>query len=146
MSAARGWPRSGTRSTNSTRGHRGCRDGRVIGLVLLPRKPNTELMREREGGRVVAPPQRTAGLSIKRNSRRKPALRGRQISESLLREQHVIRIHADSDLRIPPGNRLEALKGDRRGAFSIRINEQYRICFRWTERGARDVEIVDYHR
>ena len=49
------------------------------------------------------------------------------------------------DLRIPPSNRLEALKGDRRGQHSIRINEQYRICFIWTETGPRDVEIVDYH-
>ena len=49
------------------------------------------------------------------------------------------------DLRVPPGNRLEALVGDRRGAFSIRINEQYRVCFRWTEDGPREIEIVDYH-
>jgi toxin HigB-1 len=49
------------------------------------------------------------------------------------------------DLRMPPGNRLEALKGDRKGQHSIRVNDQYRVCFRWTERGARDVEIVDYH-
>jgi toxin HigB-1 len=49
------------------------------------------------------------------------------------------------DLRIPPGNRLEALKGDRRGQHSIRINSQYRICFRWTDAGPEDVEIVDYH-
>jgi proteic killer suppression protein len=49
------------------------------------------------------------------------------------------------DLRIPPGNRLEALKGDRRGQQSIRINEQYRICFVWTEAGPEEVEIVDYH-
>lgn len=49
------------------------------------------------------------------------------------------------DLRVPPGNRLEMLKGDRKGEHSIRINEQYRICFRWTEAGAQDVEIVDYH-
>lgn len=48
-------------------------------------------------------------------------------------------------LRLPPGNRLEALKGDRRGQCSIRINEQYRICFRWTDAGPIDVEIVDYH-
>lgn len=48
------------------------------------------------------------------------------------------------DLRSPPGNRLEALKGDRKGQYSIRINGQYRICFRWTEQGARDVEIIDY--
>jgi len=49
------------------------------------------------------------------------------------------------DLRVPPGNRLEALKGDRLGQHSIRINDQWRVCFRWTEAGAEDVEIVDYH-
>ena len=49
------------------------------------------------------------------------------------------------DLRVPPGNRLEALKGDREGQYSMRINDQYRICFRWTSAGAEDVEIVDYH-
>jgi proteic killer suppression protein len=49
------------------------------------------------------------------------------------------------DLRIPPGNRLEALKGDRSGQMSIRINDQYRVCFRWTGAGPADVEIVDYH-
>jgi len=49
------------------------------------------------------------------------------------------------DLRTPPGNKLEALKDDRRGQFSIRINDQYRICFVWTEQGAELVEIVDYH-
>ena len=49
------------------------------------------------------------------------------------------------DLRAPPGNMLEAMKGDRRGQHSIRINRQYRICFEWTAAGPRDVEIVDYH-
>jgi toxin HigB-1 len=49
------------------------------------------------------------------------------------------------DLRVPPGNRLEALKGDRVGQHSIRINQQWRICFRWAEAGVEDVEIVDYH-
>jgi proteic killer suppression protein len=49
------------------------------------------------------------------------------------------------DLRVPPGNRLEALKGDRAGQFSIRINDQYRVCFRWSTNGADDVEIADYH-
>lgn len=49
------------------------------------------------------------------------------------------------DLRVPPGNRLEALKGDRRGQFSIRINGQFRICFIWTSVGPSEVEIVDYH-
>jgi proteic killer suppression protein len=50
-----------------------------------------------------------------------------------------------SDLRIPPGNRLEALKGDRTGQHSIRINERYRICFIWKTDGAHAVEITDYH-
>jgi proteic killer suppression protein len=51
----------------------------------------------------------------------------------------------DEDLRIPPGNRLQALKGDRKGQHSIRINDQYRICFFWKDDGAHDVEIADYH-
>jgi len=50
-----------------------------------------------------------------------------------------------NDLTIPPGNRLEALKGDRRSQHSIRVNDQYRICFRWEEPYAHEVEIVDYH-
>jgi proteic killer suppression protein len=49
------------------------------------------------------------------------------------------------DLRVPPGNRLEALKGDRAGQHSIRINDQYRLCFRWTPAGPAEVEVVDYH-
>ena len=49
------------------------------------------------------------------------------------------------DMRIPPGNRLEALRGDRKGQHSIRINDQFRICFVWTKDGPKDVEIVDYH-
>lgn len=49
------------------------------------------------------------------------------------------------DLRVPPANRLEALKGDRKGQYSIRINDQWRICFHWREGDAHDVEIVDYH-
>lgn len=49
------------------------------------------------------------------------------------------------DLRIPPANRLEALQGDRRGQHSIRINDQYRVCFVWTPTGPANVEIVDYH-
>lgn len=48
-------------------------------------------------------------------------------------------------LRVPPGNQLEALKGDRRGQYSIRINSQFRVCFSWSGTGPRDVEIVDYH-
>ena len=49
------------------------------------------------------------------------------------------------DLRVPPGNRLEALRGDRKGEYSIRINDRWRICFRWKDGDAHDVEIVDYH-
>ncbi len=49
------------------------------------------------------------------------------------------------DLRVPPGNRLEVLHGDRAGQHSIRINDQWRICFRWTPAGPEDIEIVDYH-
>lgn len=49
------------------------------------------------------------------------------------------------DLRVPPGNRLEKLKGEREGQYSIRINDQWRICFKWSEGGADDVEIADYH-
>ncbi len=49
------------------------------------------------------------------------------------------------DLRVPPGNRLEALKGDRAGQQSIRVNDQFRVCFVWTTEGPKDVEIVDYH-
>ncbi|WP_101102064.1 type II toxin-antitoxin system RelE/ParE family toxin [Macromonas bipunctata] len=48
-------------------------------------------------------------------------------------------------LRAPPGNRLEALRGDRAGQYSIRINDQWRVCFTWTDNGPADVEIVDYH-
>ncbi|MBV8210507.1 MAG: type II toxin-antitoxin system RelE/ParE family toxin [Burkholderiaceae bacterium] len=54
----------------------------------------------------------------------------------------VVRV---DELRIPPQNRLEALKGDRKGQWSIRINDQWRVCFRWNEGAAWDVEIVDYH-
>ena len=50
-----------------------------------------------------------------------------------------------NDLKVPPGNRLEALKGDRKGQYSIRINDQSRICFIWKGNDAFDVEIVDYH-
>ena len=49
------------------------------------------------------------------------------------------------DLRVPPGNRLEALKGDRAGQYSIRVNDQFRVCFVWTTEGPKDIEIVDYH-
>lgn len=50
-----------------------------------------------------------------------------------------------NELRVPPGNHLEALKRDRKGQHSIRINDQYRVCFKWTESGPSDVEVADYH-
>lgn len=53
--------------------------------------------------------------------------------------------HAVEDLRIPPNNRLEKLKGNRAGQYSIRINDQWRLCFRWEDGNAHDVEIIDYH-
>jgi proteic killer suppression protein len=49
------------------------------------------------------------------------------------------------DLAVPPGNKLEKLKGDRAGQYSIRVNDQYRICFMWADSGPKDVELVDYH-
>ncbi|MBL8291641.1 MAG: type II toxin-antitoxin system RelE/ParE family toxin [Bryobacterales bacterium] len=83
-------------------------------------------------------------------------------TEALFRDQTVLRfqaiervarrkllfLHAAKrleDLRVPPGNRIEALKGDRAGQHSIRINGQWRICFVWRDHEAHDVEIVDYH-
>jgi proteic killer suppression protein len=60
----------------------------------------------------------------------------------------LAQLHAVTELlqlRVPPGNRLESLKGDRKGQHSVRINDQWRICFRWEPDGAHDVEIVDYH-
>ena len=70
-------------------------------------------------------------LSFERIALRK--LRQLQVAEKL------------SDLRVPPGNMLEALSGDRSGQHSIRINKQFRICFKWTKAGVSNVEIVDYH-
>jgi|SRR5215213_3678144 len=58
---------------------------------------------------------------------------------------HLNRAAHLHDLLAPPGNRLEALVGDRKGQHSIRINDQYRICFRWSEKGPEEVEIIDYH-
>jgi len=70
----------------------------------------------------------------------------RHIERVALRKLEMIKAaHVLDDLRVPPGNRLEALKGDRAGQHSIRINDQYRICFLWSEGDAHDVEICDYH-
>lgn len=70
-------------------------------------------------------------VSIEKSARRK--LRQLEVAGAL------------DDLRVPPGNRLEALKGDRQGFMSIRINDQRRVCFKWSDSGPQHVEIVDYH-
>ncbi|HEX3716931.1 MAG TPA: type II toxin-antitoxin system RelE/ParE family toxin [Verrucomicrobiae bacterium] len=75
-------------------------------------------------------------------SRRLPASIQRVARRKLLLLNQA---RALNDLRSPPGNRLEALQGDRIGQYSIRINDQYRLCFRWQGEDALDVEIVDYH-
>ena len=70
----------------------------------------------------------------------------RRIQRAVLRKLEALHAAAEvEDLRIPPGNRLEMLKGDRAGQHSIRVNDQWRICFRWKDGGADDVELVDYH-
>ncbi|MFD1554526.1 type II toxin-antitoxin system RelE/ParE family toxin [Paraburkholderia silviterrae] len=84
----------------------------------------------------------TALIWTGERSRRLPA-EMQQIARRKLRMLHAA--HELSDLRIPPANRLELLKGDRIGQYSIRINDQWRICFRWRNANAYDVEIVDYH-
>ena len=66
-----------------------------------------------------------------------------RVARRKLRQLHIA--GKLEDLRIPPGNRLEKLKGDREGQYSIRINDQYRVCFVWSAGIARSVEIVDYH-
>jgi proteic killer suppression protein len=76
----------------------------------------------------------------------RPVNRFRNIERVARRK--LLQIHAATvlaTLRVPPGNRLEALRGDRHGQHSIRINDQWRVCFRWEPDGAHDVEIVDYH-
>lgn len=70
----------------------------------------------------------------------------RALQRATLRKLELIHAAKDvEDLRIPPGNRLERLVGDRRGQYSIRLNAQWRICFVWREGGADDVQLVDYH-
>ncbi|MEQ6898825.1 type II toxin-antitoxin system RelE/ParE family toxin [Microbacterium sp. KR10-403] len=70
----------------------------------------------------------------------------RLVQRAALRKLEVIHAARDvEDLRLPPGNRLEQLSGDRRGQHSIRVNAQWRICFVWRDGGAEDVELVDHH-
>ena len=72
--------------------------------------------------------------------------RYRAFERQALRKLRQLEIAGNlNDLRIPPGNHLEALSGDREGQYSIRINGQFGICFSWTPMGPQDVEIVDYH-
>ena len=83
----------------------------------------------------------TEGLAAGRRTRRFTSIEA--VARRKLRQLEIAgRL---DDLRVPPGNRLEALKGDRAGQHSIRINDQSRLCFRWTPAGPADVEIVDYH-
>ncbi|MDQ0613462.1 proteic killer suppression protein [Microbacterium sp. W4I4] len=76
---------------------------------------------------------------------RVPSLDPRILRVALRKLRQVGSAEVLEDLRVPPGNRLEGLKGDRAGQHSIRINDQWRICFRWTDAGPEEVEIVDYH-
>lgn len=70
----------------------------------------------------------------------------REVQRAALRKLELLHAAMNvEDLRIPPGNRLEQLVGDRRGQHSIRVNTQWRICFDWTNGGAENVELVDYH-
>jgi len=70
----------------------------------------------------------------------------RNVQRAVLRKLELIHAAKDvEDLRVPPGNRLERLVGDRRGQHSIRVNAQWRLCFVWRNGGAEDVELVDYH-
>ena len=84
----------------------------------------------------------TAPLEDRKGNNRFPA----NIQERALSKLLVLNAATDlNDLRVPPSNHLEALKGDRKGQHSIRINGQWRICFIWKNNEAHDVEIVDYH-
>lgn len=84
----------------------------------------------------------TEKVFLRRPCRRLPDSLSRLARRKLLMLDQAADLH---DLRSPPGNRLHALGGDRQGQYSLRINEQYRICFAWREGDAHEVEIVDYH-
>jgi proteic killer suppression protein len=84
----------------------------------------------------------TEGIFRGQGSRKFPAAIQRTARRKLIYLNEALNLN---DLRSPPGNRLEALKADREGQFSIRINRQWRICFEWSGGNARNVEIVDYH-
>lgn len=84
----------------------------------------------------------TERLFARTPGRRFPAELHRVMLRKLVQVDAAERL---DDLKVPPGNRLEALKGDRRGQHSIRVNDQWRVCIRWFDGDAYDVEIVDYH-
>ncbi len=85
----------------------------------------------------------TEQLFRRKRARRFPP----DLQQAALRKLRMLQVARALDgLRVPPGNRLEALRGDRSGSYSIRINDQWRICFRWRDGDAYDVEIVDYHK
>ncbi len=67
------------------------------------------------------------------------------LRKAQLKLRYIQLAHEMADLYSPPGNRLEKLSGDRKGQYSIRVNQQYRICFQWESDGAKEVEFVDYH-
>lgn len=76
----------------------------------------------------------------------RPVSRWREIEKAArIKLAYLHQTKVLQDLRVPPGNRLEALSGNRKGQFSIRINDQWRICFKWKKGDVYDVEIVDYH-
>ena len=83
----------------------------------------------------------TADLFLKRKSRRWTGI----ASVALRKLDQLHQVAFVLEMNVPPGNRLEALSGDRKGQYSVRINDQWRLCFRWHEQDAYDVEIVDYH-
>ena len=81
-----------------------------------------------------------------RNSADARRLLPRELWKTAVRKLDQINVATElGDLRVPPDNRLEALRADRKGQHSIRINDQYRVCFAWTDSGAENVEVVDYH-
>ena len=77
--------------------------------------------------------------------RRPPELPPSSHKTALRKLTQINSIQTLDELRVPPGNHLEALKGDRKGQHSIRVNDQFRVCFHWNGHNAEDVEIVDYH-
>ena len=90
--------------------------------------------------------QATEDIFNGKNSRAaRRALPQQLVRVALRKLEQLDSVERLEDLRIPPGNRLEALKGDRKGQHSIRINEQYRVCFEWSDSGPEAVEVVDYH-